>query len=178
MEESPAFLNDSAVTLAAKGNHEEAIACLRRGIQLAPRNAILWFNLGLSLRATGKLTEAREALLKAAEANPTDVDSIDTLAVVLHETGEDAASERMYRNALEIAPGNGRVWNNYGVLLFGQSRFPEACQAFERAIALVPDFADALYNLRDTYEELGRHDDARKCAAMFRRLESKHAKKG
>ncbi|HNY21914.1 MAG TPA: tetratricopeptide repeat protein [Treponemataceae bacterium] len=83
----------------------------------------------------------------------------------------------MYRNALELAPGNGRVWNNYGVLLFGQARYPEACQAFEKAVALVPDFADALYNLRDTYEELGRHDDARKCGAMFTRLESRHAKK-
>ncbi len=174
MEESPEFLNDSAVVFAAKGHHEEAIACLRKGILLAPTNAILWFNLGLSLRATGKLADAKEALFRAAEENPLDVDFLDTLSVVLHECGEDSAGEQTYLKALELAPGNGRVWNNYGVLLFGQSRFTEACKAFEKAIALIPDFEDALYNLRDTYEELERTAEMKKCAAMLNRLESVH----
>jgi len=59
------------------------------------------------------------------------------------------------------------VWNNYGVLLFGQSRFPEACQSFEKAIALVPEFDEALYNLRDTYEALGKTGEMEKCSAML-----------
>jgi Tfp pilus assembly protein PilF len=56
----------------------------------------------------------------------------DTLSVVLHECGEDSAGEQTYLKALELAPGNGRVWNNYGRTSFGQSRFTEACKAFEK----------------------------------------------
>jgi Tfp pilus assembly protein PilF len=81
--------------------------------------------------------------------------------------GEDSGAEESYRLALELSPGNGRVWNNYGVLHFGQSRFDDARKAFEKAVALVPDFDDALYNLRDTYEALGRVDDMKKCADIL-----------
>ena len=155
MEESAEYYNDTAVVLAAKGQHSEAIACLRKGLSLDPNNPILYFNLALSSRAVGKLEDAKNALLQAAKSNPLDVDVLDTLGVVLHESGDDFDAEESYRHALELDPGNGRVWNNYGVLLFGQTRFDEACKAFEKAVTLVPDFDDALYNLRDTYEELG-----------------------
>jgi len=171
MEETPEYLNDRAVMLASEGLHEEAIACLKKGLLLAPSNGILWFNLALSCRALGRRDEARDALLKAARDKPLDVDILDTLGVVLHELGEDASSEECYRNALDIDPGNGRIWNNYGVLQFSQERFAEACASFEKAITLIPDFDDALYNLRDTYEELGRVEDMQKCAAMLERLE-------
>lgn len=170
MEETPAFLNDSAVLLAAQGLHEEAIACLRKGLLVEPRNSTLWFNLGLSLRATGRLPDARHALLQALRGNPVDVDTLDTLGVVLHELGEEGPAEEAYRNALELEPGSGRVWNNYGVLLFNQSRFADACQAFEKAVALIPDFEDALYNLRDTYGELGKTCLMEKCDAALKAL--------
>ena len=55
------------------------------------------------------------------------------------------------------------------MILFGQTRFDEASKAFEKAVTLVPDFDDALYNLRDTYEELGRTDDMKKCAEILER---------
>jgi Tfp pilus assembly protein PilF len=169
MEETPAYLNDSAVTLAAEGLHREAIACLRKGLLIEPENGILWFNLALSYRALGKREEVRDSLLKAAHDKPLDVDVLDTLGVVLHELGEDSASEECYRNALDIDPGNGRVWNNYGVLMFSQERFTEACDSFEKSVTLIPDFDDALYNLRDTYEELGRIGEMRTCAAIIER---------
>lgn len=173
MEESAAYLNDYAVRLAAEGNHAEAIACLRRGIRLEPKNSILWFNLGLSCRALDQIKEARNALLQALRLNPLDVDTLDTLGVVLHELGEDSSAEDAYKAALDLSPGNGRVWNNYGVLQFGQSRFEEACRSFEKAITLIPDFYDALYNLRDTYEELGKTCEMEKCTAILARRDRK-----
>lgn len=167
MKETAEFLNDSAVHLASENLHEEAIACLRKALFLEPENSTVWLNLALSYRSLSKLAEARNALFQAAKCNPLDVDILDTLGVILHEMGEDAASEEVYLNALEISPGNGRVWNNYGVLKFSQSRFLEACQSFEKAITLIPDFDDALYNLRDTYEALGKTEAMEKCKAML-----------
>lgn len=172
MEETAAFLNDTAVELAASGCHAEAVACLRKALRLESDNGTLWLNLALSSRALGKLDDARQALFQAARANPLDVDVLDSLGVVLHELGEERAAEESYNHALEIEPGNGRVWNNYGVLLFSLSRFREACQSFEKAVTLIPDFNDALYNLRDTYDELGNIAASRKCAAMLERIQS------
>ncbi len=169
MEETSAWLNDSAIGFAQEGHHREAIACLRRGLRLDPKNPSLWFNLSLSYRALGNRDEARNALLQAARLNPLDVDILDTLGVVLHELGEDVSAESYYKVALELSPGNGRVWNNYGVLQFSQSRYDEARKSFEKSVALVPDFDDALYNLRDTYEELGKTAEMDKCSAMLAR---------
>lgn len=167
MEETSAWLNDSAIGFAEEGYHREAIACLQRGIRLDVKNPVLWFNLALSHRALGNREEARNALLQAARLNPLDVDTLDTLGVVLHELGEDVPAEDYYKVALELSPGNGRVWNNYGVLQFSQARYDEACKSFEKSVALVPDFDDALYNLRDTYGELGRTAEMEKCSAML-----------
>lgn len=172
MKETAESLNDSAVQLAAEGYYDESIACLRKGLLLDSSNSILWLNLALSYRALGRWHDARSALFQAAKGNPLDVDILDTLGVVLHELGEDVASEEAYQHALSIAPGNGRVWNNYGVLFFSQARYKEACQSFEKAVTLVPDFNDALYNLRDTYEALGKKDDMEKCTAMLAKREA------
>ena len=88
MQETADFFNDSAVMLAAEGCHSEAIACLRRGLQLEPFSSLMWFNLGLSYYALDDKDNSRYALYEAARCNPFDADIWDTLGVVLHETGE------------------------------------------------------------------------------------------
>lgn len=169
MKETVEFLNDSAVTLASESNHKEAIASLRKALTLEPHNGTLWLNIALSYRALSRLEDARNALFQALKENLLDVDILDTLGVVLHELGEDRAAEELYQNALEISPGNGRVWNNYGVLFFSQGKFIDACKSFEKAITLIPEFDDALYNLRDTYEQLGKTSAMEKCDEMLER---------
>jgi len=87
--------------------------------------------------------------------------------VVLHELGEDSSAGEAYRQALELAPGNGRIWNNFGVLQFSQARYADAASSFEKALALIPDFEDALYNLRDTYDELGKTEQRDMCTRLL-----------
>lgn len=167
MKETAEYLNDSAVLFASEGSHWEAIACLKKGLLLEPENGILWFNLALSYRAIGRRSESRTALMNAVEANPADPDIIDTLAVVLHELGEDSAAEDAYLKALDLAPGNGRIWNNFGVLQFSQTKYTDAASSFEKALSLIPDFEDALYNLRDTYDELGKTEQRDTCTRLM-----------
>ncbi len=172
MQETPQTLNDCAASLASTGQHPEAVACLKRAILLEPDSSVLWFNLALSYRALGEIRGARDALLRAMRGDPLDVDTIDTLAVVQHELGEDSNAEQAYLRALDLAPQNGRVWNNYGVLQFSQKRYNEAVQSFEKAVTLIPDFADALYNLRDTYDELGNIPAREICRTMLQKVEA------
>ncbi|TAH55265.1 MAG: tetratricopeptide repeat protein [Treponema sp.] len=168
MIESPASLNDLAVQLASDGCHDEAIACLQKALLVEPHNPVLWYNLALSYRVLGRQDDARASLINAVREAPEDIDALNTLGVVSHELGDDAGAAECYRTALELEPGNGTVWNNYGVLFFGQSRFDEARSSFEKALSLIPELDDALYNLRDTYEELGMTDEMDKCDAMLK----------
>ena len=66
MQETADFFNDSAVMLAAEGCHNEAIACLRRGLQLEPYSSLMWFNLGLSYYALDDKDNSRYALYESA----------------------------------------------------------------------------------------------------------------
>lgn len=174
MEETLDFLNDSAVILAKNGHHKEAIASLRKALlntnQDLPQKSVMWFNLALSYRSLGNLTEARNALLQALKIHPFEIDYLDTLGVIQHELGEDEGAESCYMTILEFDPGNGRVWNNYGVLQFSQKRYTEACQSFEKALSLIPEFHEALYNLRDTYGELGKTEQMKICTRLLEEL--------
>lgn len=170
MQETADFFNDSAVMLAAEGCHTEAIACLRRGLQLEPYSSLMWFNLGLSYYALDDKDNSRYALYEAARCNPFDADIWDTLGVVLHETGEMEASRLAYTKALELETENGRIWNNYGTLLFNEEKYEQARRAFESALTLAPDSEDTLFNLRDTYTILGNKKLARKCSKIIDRL--------
>ena len=49
---------------------------------------------------------------------------------------------------------NSRLWNTLGVIFFNQEEYESAAEAFERAVSINPYYYDALYNLRDTYDEL------------------------
>ena len=174
MQETADFFNDSAVMLAAEGCHSEAIACLRRGLQLEPFSSLMWFNLGLSYYALDDKDNSRYALYEAARCNPFDADIWDTLGVVLHETGEMEASRLAYTKALALETENGRIWNNYGTLLFNEEKYEQARRAFESALTLAPDSEDTLFNLRDTYTMLGNKKLAKKCTKIIDRLALKN----
>jgi Flp pilus assembly protein TadD len=51
--------------LFAQGKLDEAIAAFRRAVQLAPKSALLYINLGNALRGQGRLEEANAAYAQA-----------------------------------------------------------------------------------------------------------------
>ena len=77
-----------------------------------------------------------------------------------------------YIKALDLEIENGRIWNNYGTLLFNEEKYEQARRAFESALTLAPNSEDALFNLRDTYTILGKKQLAKRCSKMLDRLSS------
>jgi len=58
------------------------------------------------------------------------------------------------KKALELAPGDARVQNDYGVVLSQFGRLPEAIAAMERSIELLPRRVGQLGLLPDCGKEL------------------------
>jgi tetratricopeptide (TPR) repeat protein len=140
-----------------------------RVIERAPaRDAQSWFEEAAALEATD-----REAAIRAYEqaiaGEPSFLDARINLGRLLHDGGDLAAAERVYREATAI--GNDAVLlYNLGVLLDEQDRATEALAAYEAAVASDPDFADAHYNLGLLYESVGRAQDAIRHMARYRVL--------
>ncbi|HOS29444.1 MAG TPA: tetratricopeptide repeat protein [Treponemataceae bacterium] len=170
MQENPETLNTQAIELASQGDYPEAIACFKRAIAIERENYLLWFNMGVTYRDLGDLEGAKQALLQANAINPDDEEVMETLALIYFSLGQTELALDTCIDTLDINPNNAHIWNTIGVLHFSKSNYQEACTSFERAVTLYPHYYDALYNLRDTYTELGNKQGALECNDRLKKL--------
>jgi Flp pilus assembly protein TadD len=66
----------------------------------------------------------------------------------------------LYSDIVEKSPNKARPHNNLGEVLKKAGRIPEAQAHLERAIAIEPDYPDALNNLATIYSNIGRKGEA------------------
>ena len=170
MTEDPSNLNTQAIELANRGSYVEAIACFKRAITMDRNNPLLWYNLGVTYRDANHLHHAKNALLTAYNLEPDDQDILETLAHVCFLLGESEEALGFCAHGLEQNIRNAHLWNNSGVVYFNQGDFESACEAFEHAVTIDPNYYDALYNLRDTYEQLGNKTAAKECTARIKTI--------
>lgn len=170
MTERPDVLNNHAITLAAKGDFDDAISCLQRAVVLDKDNYLLWYNMGTTFRDAGKLKEARKALETAFRLAPDNMDVVEALAQVSLMQKDYVASARFCQSGIDTNEYNPRLWNLLGVISFQQADFRLASECFERALSLNAFDGDALFNLRDTYRELGENDAAAECERRMKEL--------
>ncbi len=170
MQESADFLNNQAIELASRGNFTEAIACYKRAITIERENSLLWFNLGVTYQKQGDLRAAKRAFSTALEMNPADEEAAEQLAIVCLERKEFMEAAEHCRFGLEQNPVNAHLWNTLGVIFFNQEEYPIAAESFERAVSINPYYYDALYNLRDTYSELGNKAGKAVCDERLSKL--------
>lgn len=163
MIETAEKLNIEAINLASQGKFSEAIACFKRALVMERDNNLLWYNLGITYQESGDLEGAKEAMLKAYAIDSSDQDVLDCLALICFTMKNLIESEMFCLQALKINPKNARIWNTLGVVYFNQSVFTSAQEAFERALTINPFYYDALYNLRDTYNQLGNKVGYEEC---------------
>lgn len=101
----------------------------------------VWFNLGNTHLADGKLADAIEAYRQTLERTPADGLAWMNLAVAQQRSGQLDAALAAYRRALTALPNEARIYENLGTLLIRRGDRDGAAHAFERALALDPDLA-------------------------------------
>lgn len=91
-----------------------------------------------------------EQLLRTAEemvrANPRDGAAWSTLGVVLRRMGQTEEALLCYHRGLEHDPANAGIWSNLGNLLTELGRHAEADDAHARALRLMGDNGQLLFN--------------------------------
>lgn len=152
---------------AQTGRSDAAIRAASEGLRHAPagaRNATVAGLLTLSqaLIATGRFTQAREALDRAEAMAPGH-------AMVQYNQGtldllarDPAAALSRLDRAIALAPDHSPAHNNRGTALAQMGRLDEALAAYTTAVRHDPDNHDARFNMAATLERLGRLDEARR----------------
>ena len=170
MKDNAEILNSQAIELASHGQYVEAIACFKRAITIVRDNPLLWYNLGITYRDAGMLQLSKDALLTAYKINSEDQDIIETLAHTCFISGEMEEALTFCAQGLELNMRNAHLWNNSGVIYFTQGDYNSACEALEHAVTIDPNYYDAVFNLRDTYQELGNFSAAAECDARLKNI--------
>ncbi len=160
----------AAEAAEARGDYDEALRLLEEAVTLDPafamayrKIAVLYSNLGTDPQ------RAREGAVRAYEHRDrlTDREAYLTEAYY-HDnvTGDEAAEEAAYRNALRVAPDDGSGLNNLALLLRQRGDYEEAIELLQRAVDGPGASAVASWNLLATHAQMGNAEEA---AEAYRR---------
>ena len=116
---------------------------------------------------------ANDGSLRVLEPPAPDVEGYLQRGCTLHDDGQLAEAERVYREGLEKCGEDAVLLYNLGVLLQDLERKTDALAAYERALGADPAFADCHYNVALLYEALGKPREAIRHMAQYRRLQKK-----
>jgi Flp pilus assembly protein TadD len=144
----------------AAGAIEQAWIQGVRALQLSPRVAHLWVNLGVIYRANGQHRDAESSYLYALQLDHRERSAMNNL-VVLYEM-EGRRSERDY---WEQRVAHYRNSNPYYHAWLGDQaattgNWEQAVRFYEKAVALSPQNSRLLYALAQSHEQIGESEIA------------------
>lgn len=165
--------------LLARRRWAESEAAFTHVIRLTPDNTRAHNNLGAVYFGMGKPDQAAAEWERSSTIRPTYA-AASNLGTYYYRRGRYTEAARNFERAVALAPGNHRLWRNFGAALYwapGQRAKAEA--AYLRAIELAeqermvnPRQPSLLAELADSYSMVGRKSDAFAAAAAVERLGS------
>lgn len=125
------------------GHYPEAIASYRTVVALRPDSADYWATYGALLQAAGDNGAAETALRRSLALRPNE-SSLANLGTALAQRGDYAGAAGMYRQAIELNPGEFFYYGYLGdVLDADPATAAQAGEAYAHAAALAQRFVDA-----------------------------------
>lgn len=144
---------------AAKGLTDMAIENFVKSIEINPRYADAWNNLGLAVAAKGRQAEAMADYRRAIEINPGHVGALNNLGGALAATGKVEEAMDCYQRALKTNPNQAETLNNLGYLLSGQGRSTDAIPYYTSAVRVRPQESGFRMNLAAALMSSGRQEE-------------------
>lgn len=135
-------------------------ANLRKAIELDPKFAKAWAQLGwLSLRAK-KYDDAVKAYEQACLANPKNADYFYWIGRVFYRSGQRSKAQKAYRQATEKFPKDDASWIGLGVLACEDGKLDEAERCFRKATEAAPAKALGWAELADVLVAQFKNEEA------------------
>ena len=129
------------------------------------------FDLAVQFEEEGNFVAAAKSYELAIREEPNDPVFHFNLGNVAYLLGHLSRAEECFRTAATLDGLYVEAWNNLGSVLSERQDHEKACRAFERALQIVPHYADAHYNMAKTLSHLGRDEQAQYHASAYLRLD-------
>ncbi len=139
-----------ANVLKAQGLWSDAEEAYRSVLALQPNNQDVRINLAFVLVQQERLTDAVNIYQQILAADPNYYEIHNNLSYIHDRQGNPEAAIASAQAALAIFDDYPDGHNNWGTALRSMHRLDEACERFQKALDLRPDFALAEFNLATT----------------------------
>lgn len=151
----------------AARRYDQAIADMKRAIELNPRRYQMRVDLGWLYNQVGRHAEAIRTLRDLLKDDPANAKAMVLLAdALLAEKGDSSEAEAMYLEALRVAPGYDEAANNLALMYAQLRRTEEAERVVRQALEVNPGSAQLWRALGQHCDRLGALGDAE---SAFRR---------
>ena len=164
-------LGAKGTLLGEDGDHEGALACYERVIEVAPKLGDAHYSRALSLERLGRIDEAVAAYGEAIALSPEDPDPLINRGRLRDDAGDAEAAIADYDAALAVAEDEVMAWSNRGNSLMALERFDEALASFDRALALDAAWMPAALGRSTSLLSLGRLEEANDARPVGTRLD-------
>ena len=147
----------------AEGKNQEAIQNLKKSLQLNSKDADVHAFLGVVYLLLSDFEGAEKEMEEALKLNPYLTDARNSLGAVYMKTGRSDEARAAFEEALKDRTYSSpeKILYNLGTLHLEAKRYPEALDAFQRAVGSNAAYAKGYFGLGQTYAETGRSEDAR-----------------
>jgi len=139
---------------------KDAVAALRKTVELMPHDAEAHGNLGAALVDRSQWADALVSLRQALAIQPRNVEALLDTANALRALGRAPEALPFYQRALEQNPRHVEAWNNLGNVFLESGRYAEAERCYRSALQWTPDDARLQCNLANAERLSGKLNDA------------------
>ncbi len=159
-EQSWAGMLWKILSIALLRQGKDALAALRRAVELLPQDAEAHANLGSELKARGERDAALASLRRSVTLDPGNVDALIETADLARAIGRTREARPLYERALQLDPRRLDAHNNLANAFIELGQPAEAVRRYRQALALAPEDAQVLCNLANALRQLGAFDEA------------------
>jgi tetratricopeptide (TPR) repeat protein len=147
---------NAGMTAIADKQYDQAVQALTKASEIGPTELAVWANLAdaymkLASTKTGPefddaATKGLAAYSKAIELKPEDAATHNNYALALVQAKKIPDAQAELTKAAQLDPANaGKYYYNLGAVLTNANQADAAADAFQKAFAADPNYADAYY---------------------------------
>jgi len=149
----------------------DAARYLEAAVDAAPRDAVLWRELGVARRRAGMVVECVACFREALRLGDDDgADSWKELGRALRELGDPSGAIEAYRAAVRCRPRSPELWVEIARLYTETERFGESDDALRESIRLRPNNAAACRAIAQNALKKGERETAERAYRRMKEL--------